>query len=330
MKHHWVGVACAAVLTAAHGQGVRVEAAEPRAFGYQIGDSVQRRVTVHASAGWEFDDSSLPHAGARGGALELRQVAAAAHAEHGGRRHEFDLLYQVFVSPAAVRTFEIPAFRLRFTGPQRIEEVLVEAWPVTVAPLLPADPSPRRGLGELRPDQAPPLIDDRMIRLRLQLFVVATVLLLGTLAAIQLGPPWRAARKRPFGRAWRQLRRLPPDAAGAPWRAACKAVHDALNRSAGEVVFEPGLERFIAANPAFAALRDDLARFLRLSRGEFFGERARETGDMAWLLALCRRCCDAERGFAVPHEWHGQAPPGRSESACSPSGGRPEGPRGLH
>ena len=298
MRRVAAAVALVAVLEAAHGQGVRVEAGEPRAFGYQVGDTVERRVTVHAGAGWVLDGDSLPKAGARGGALELRRVAAAVHAEGDGVRHELNLQYQVFVSPPSVRTFEIPTFRLRFDGPQRSEEVRVEAWPITVAPLLPADVSPRRGLGELRPDHAPPLIDDRAPRSRLMAYALAALALLVTLAVIQLGPPWRAARNRPFGRAWRQLRHAPPGTDGASWRAACKTVHDALNRSAGEVVFESGLARFVAARPAFALLRDDLARFLRISRDEFFAEVAPEPGDAAWLLALCRRCHDAERGFA--------------------------------
>jgi mxaA protein len=213
-----------------------------------------------------------------------------------------DLQYQVFVSPTAVRTFEIPSFRLRFSGPQRSEEVLVEAWPVTVAPLLPVDVSPRRGLGDLRPDHAPPLIDTRTLQLRLLIVAAGALVLLGALAVIQLGPPWRAARNRPFGLAWRQLRRLPPSVNEAQWRAACKTLHGALNRSAGEVVFEHGLERFIAAQPAFDGLRDDLSRFLRLSRDEFFAGGERAAGDASWLLALCQRCRDAERGFAVPHD----------------------------
>jgi mxaA protein len=74
-------------------------------------------------------------------------------------------------------------------------------------------------------------------------------------------------------------------------------MHDALNRSAGEVVFEPGLERFVAANPAFSGLRDDLTRFLRLSSREFFGGAVREADDASWLAALCQRCRDAERGL---------------------------------
>ena len=329
MKRVLVGVAMMAVLVVAHGQGVHVESDEPRAFGYQLGDTVQRHVTVHADAGWELDPASLPRPGARGGALELRRVAAAAHADGAGRRHELELQYQVFVSPTAVRTFEIPPIRLRFSRnegplpgsltpagggpglgtaqgapitPQRSVDALVEAWPVTVAPLLPEDVSPRHGLGDLRPDHAPPLIDTHTMRLRLLVCAAAALLLLGALAVIQLGPPWRAAHNRPFGRAWRQLRRLPPDADGAQWRNACKTLHDALNRSAGEVLFEPGLERLIASQPAFNGLRDDLSRFLRLSRGEFFGDRVRAAGDAQWLVALCRRCRDAERGFTVQRE----------------------------
>lgn len=288
----------AACAVAAQGEGVRVEADEPRAFGYRIGDTVERRVVVHAGAGWELDADSVPKPGARGGALELRDVAATVHADGGGRHHELKLQYQVFVSPPSVRTFEIPAFRLRFSGPQRNEQVRVEAWPVTVAPLLPPDVSPRRGLGELRPDHAPPLIDDRALRQRLQVCAAAALVLLLVLVVIQLGPPWRVARNRPFGRAWRRLRRLPPQSDGAAWRDACKTVHDALNRCAGEVVFEPGLERFVAAHPAFAGLRDELARFLRISRDEFFAGSQPQGGDVAWLVALCRRCHDAERGFA--------------------------------
>jgi mxaA protein len=296
MKCAAIGLALWAA--AVHAQGVRVEADEPRAFGYRIGDTVERRVTVHAGAGWQLDTDSLPKPGARGGALELRRVATTAHAEGDGWRHELHLQYQVFVSPPAVRTFEIAPFRLRFDSAQRSEDVRVEAWPVTVAPLAPLEASPRRGLGELRPDHPPPLIDDRALRLRLQVCAAVAGALLIALSVIQLGTRWRAARNRPFGRAWRQLRRLSGDTSGAAWRSACKTVHDALNRSAGEVVFESGLERFVAARPAFAALRDDLARFLHVSRDEFFAGSERAGGDVAWLTALCRRCHDAERGFA--------------------------------
>jgi len=295
--------AVAAVLLFAAFQGVlaadvlRVSASEPRAYGWQVGDHVQREVSVFAPAGWELDAASLPKAGGRGQAIELRSVQLRSSAESGGRRHELVLEYQVFLAPSKVRTIEIPPFRLRFAGNGRVEEPLVEAWPVTVAPLTGPEVSTRRGLGEMQPDRAPPLIDMAPARWRLAGIALVAMLLLGFLAVTHFGPPWRAARSRPFGVAWRRLRRLPTQPAVSQWREALQQLHAALNRSAGEVVFESGLARFVQLHPAFADLKADFSRFLVLSRQEFFGSGSRLDGDAAWLVDLCRRCHAAERGL---------------------------------
>lgn len=277
-------------------QVLRVEASEPRAYGYRVGDHVRRHVVVHVPEGWRLDDATLPRPGGRGQALELREVLRRS--ADGGRRLELDLDYQVFLAPANLRTVEIAPLRLRFAGASRNEEVLVEAWPITIAPLVPAQAPTRRGYGELQPDKPPPLIDTGAARQRLLAVAALAALLLAWLAFVHLGPPWAAARNRPFGVAWRRLRGLTANPADAPWREACVQLHEALNRTAGEVLFERGLDAFIARRPAFAALRDDLARFLQMSRAEFFGGAARQKDDGAWLLALCRRCRDAERGIA--------------------------------
>ena len=65
----------------------------------------------------------------------------------------------------------MPGFTLRLRGEPRDQEVRVEAWPVTVSPLVPEDVSPRRGLGELQPDAGPPLIDIWPVRWRLIAYV---------------------------------------------------------------------------------------------------------------------------------------------------------------
>jgi mxaA protein len=275
----------------------RIDAPEPRAFGYQVGDTLQRRVAVLAPGGWRLDADSLPRVGGQGRAIELRSVATSNSRSGDGVRHELLLAYQVFLAPPAARTLELPAFRLRFDGAARTAEVLIDAWPVTVAPLVPAEVSPRAGLGEMQPDRAPPLIDIAALRARLWAIATLAALLLAALAVVYFGLPWRAAQRQPFRRAWRALRGLPAQPDAAAWRGACRQLHEALNRSAGEVVFEQGLDRFVAARPAFASLREDLARFLQLSRQAFFAEAAQAPNDAAWLIALCRRCRDAERGL---------------------------------
>jgi mxaA protein len=258
---------------------------------------LQREVVVLVPPGWQLDEASLPQPGGRGTAIELRQVQRAVRSDSLGQRHTLSLRYQVFLAPPEVRTLETPPFRLRVTRPGRREELLVEAWPVTVAPLLPPEVSPRRGLGTLQPEREPPLIDTGPQRLRLRLYAALAGGLLGSLGWIYLGPPWRAARQRPFGRALRQLRSCPAQANDAQWQAACRTLHTALNRAAGQVVLGPGLDAFVQAHPAYAKQQADLARFLALSNRSFFGDGRREPGDMAWLLGLCRRCFDAERGL---------------------------------
>lgn len=273
---------CLLLTGAAHAATLQATTEEPRAFGYQVGDVVQRRITVEVPEGLVLDENSLPRPGARGTALELRAL------RRSGRQIELD--YQVFLSPVEARTLEMPSFTLRYDGVPRAQELRIEAWPVTVAPLVPVEVSPRTGLGELQPDAAPPLFDTRAQGWRLLGYAALLAALLTYLAWIYLGLPWWDAQRRPFALAWRQLSQA------LPWREACQRVHAALNQSAGEVLFENGVERFTTRQRAFAPLKEDIVRFLRLSQREFFEGAAHEAEDAVWLAAFCKRCRDAERG----------------------------------
>jgi mxaA protein len=274
----WVGAAQAATLQAT--------TEEPRAFGYQVGDVVQRRITVEVPEGLVLDENSLPRPGARGTALELRALRQKAVAKGA----QIELYYQVFLSPVEARTLEMPSFTLRYEGVPRAQELRIESWPVTVAPLMPVEVSPRTGLGELQPDAAPPLFDTRAQSARLLAYAALLAALLAYLAFVYFGLPWWGSQRRPFALAWRQLN------PALPWREACQRVHAALNQSAGEVLFENGVDRFTTRHRAFAPLKEDILRFLRLSQREFFEGGARDADDAAWLTGFCKRCRNAERG----------------------------------
>ena len=293
-----LALAHAAACAAPEAMLLSATASEPRAFGYLVGDLVSRSVTVHAPDGLRLDESSVPRPGARGKALELRSVVRSDAAESGGRRLEMALEYQVFLSPPQTRTLEMPAFSLHFEGRPRAQDVRIEAWPVTVSPLMPAEASPRSGLGELRPDTPPPLIDTTTALRRLLGYAGVSMLLLGYLAHVYLGLPWWSRAHRPFTVAWRALRGMTPASSDPHWRGAIQGLHEALNQTAGEVVFESGIDRFVSAQPRFAHLRSDLARFFQESRSEFFAHGEHGRPDRSWLIEFCRRCRDAERGSA--------------------------------
>jgi len=278
-----------------------VSTQEPRAFGWQLGDVVSRTVTVDAPEGLQLDEASVPQPGARGKALELREVARRSSPSAGGQHHELTLTYQVFLSPQEPRVLEMPGFSLHFKGKPRDQDAKVEAWPVSVSPLAPVEVAHRRGLGELQPDAPPPRIDTHAERMRLAVYGVLALALLAYLAHVYIGLPWWVRRHRPFTLAWRQLRGLPSATAQAPtqaqWRVALQQMHGALNATLGEVVFEQDIDRFLRARPQFAPLRGELASFFRQSRLEFFGD-GHAPADGRGLLDLCRRCRDVERGAA--------------------------------
>lgn len=266
------------------------ELIEPRAFGYSVGDVVQRKVRLQLPKGMSLDMSSLPQTRRPGQALELRQARWSA------ADGELLLEYQVFLAPREVRTLEMPPLALRLQGQGGSSSSMrIDAWPVTVAPLVPLEVSPREGLGEMRPDAAPPPIDTSGERLRLALYAALLLPVALYLLQVYFGLPWWARRQRPFAQAWRRLRRLPEAPSTIERRAALRQIHAALNRSAAEVLFEPGLGRFVQLRPRFAPLQGDLSTFFRRSHDEFFADRA-EPFDGRWLQQLARACRDAERG----------------------------------
>ena len=266
-----------------------VSSIEPRAFGWTVGDVVQRKLLLDMPAGLALDLASLPQTRRPGQAIELRSARLQ------GR--ELLLEYQVFLAPTAVRTLEIAPMRLRFGGPAGERFVRVDAWPLTVAPLMPDEVSPREGLGEMRPDTAPPLIDTSARQTRLTVYGAALLLLAAVFAWRWFGLPWLGRRQRPFAQAWRALRKLPAQPSDEQRQAAFKALHAALNRCAGEVLFEAGLPRFVGRHPGFVPLRDALEQFFRHSHDEFFAGHEGVV-DGAWLRRLGRACRDAERNGA--------------------------------
>ena len=271
---------------------------EPRAFGWQIGAVVSRHISVHAPDGLVLDEAGVPQPGGRGKALELRRIARSTANVPGGLRLEMTLDYQVMLSPAQTRTLEMPSFVLHFEGQPRPQDLRIEAWPLVVSPLAPVDASPRHGLGELRPDTAPPLIDTAAAQHRLSAYGALIVAGLSYLAWVYLGLPWWRSGRRPLTLAWRALRGLRDDSPQPQWRAALRRLHGALNQTAGEVVFEGGLDRFVNAQPRFKPLRADLGEFFQLSRQEFFATSGKSIIERAWLIEFARRCSIAERGAA--------------------------------
>lgn len=298
----WLAVVLMSLATSALAQPAtldhRVE--DARAFGWRVGDVVERVVRLHVPKGLRLDDASLPAAGRPGGQIELLRIDREG--EPNAREQVLRLHYQIFLAPDKPRALELPPIELRFAGGERVQSVRVDAWPLVVAPITQAEPSPRTGLGLLRPDHPAPQIDTRIERVTLAVCALVGAVLLGWLLLWPLGSAWWLAQHRPFARAERSVRRLLPREGGSPGEieAACRALHAAFDAQARGVLLAADAVAHARSVRWMAPLADEIARFFTASRTQFFApagsERARL--DATTLRAFAARLRDAERSGA--------------------------------
>jgi len=281
---------------------------DARAFGWRVGDVVERVVRLQVPPGLRLDESSLPIAGRPGGQIEL--VRIEREGEPGAREQRLRLRYQIFLAPTTPRVIELPVIELRFTGGPRPQSLRVDAWPLLVAPITQEEPSPRTGLGLLRPDHAAPEIDTRVERVTLALCAAVGAVLVGWLLLWPLGSAWWLSRHRPFARAERRVRRLLAQEGDSPEHieAACRELHAAFDAQAHGVLMAADAPAHARSVRWMAPLADEIARFFSASRTQFFAPDGalRSRIDASTLRAFAARLSEAERSGASRREVRAQ------------------------
>jgi mxaA protein len=283
---------------AAESDVIKLRVEDPRAFGHQVGDVLTRRIVIDVPRRLRLDETSLPTPGRVGQSFELRDVRHSQGPSWTGRRHVLLLRYQVFRAVEKPRVLDLPAFVLRFAGEPRGEEWRIDYAPVGLAPIAPAEPVLRQGLGMLRPDVPPGFIDTRGERLRVAVYGAIAAGLLIYLSYVVWGWGWWQRRQRPFSQALRRLRALQGGRDGEAAHEAWRLTHAALDATAGRVMDAGSMDRFIAMTPHYAPLAEELRWFFGRSQAVFFAGEASGDGDVQRLIALCRRGQAIERGLA--------------------------------
>ncbi len=261
-------LAAAAVGAAAAPQ---LSTVEPRAFGYLIGDVVERRVLLADQPG-TLDASSLPVPGRVGRWLALREAKIDAGT--------LVLRYQIVNAPDELTRLSLPVVRLRFSLPNgAADEAVLGTRALTLAPLTQPQSYPPVEADDLRPDLPPPPIPLRARGLRLLLCAIALAAILAALSGGRAAD-WLRARlgigaRGPFARARAELRLAArADASGRDRAAvrlrAMRALHAAFDRSAAQTVAADNLGDFLDARPALGACRDDIEALFAASRAAFF------------------------------------------------------------
>ncbi|MET0217986.1 MAG: hypothetical protein ABWY07_03970 [Burkholderiales bacterium] len=276
----------------------RTEIAEPRPFGYVIGDTLTRRVVLEADRSATLDVEHLPRPGRVSSWLELVRADHRSIGAGAAERHEITLTYQLFNSAPEVRTLALPALRIPFKTAAGAVAHEVPGFYFTAGPLTPDFVMARDGLQEMQPDAPPPPFSTVAVRTRLALYSAGLTAIALYFVYSYLGLPFLSRSRGPFARALRAVNaaaRKGDERQGLP--AALKAVHRAFDETAGATVFGEQLDRFFATHSRYAQLRPAVEQFFASSRKAFFGNGPADIS-LPWLAALCRDLRDRERGVA--------------------------------
>ena len=265
----------AALAPAAGGAADAVhEIEQPRPFGHVVGDVLTQRVRLAADA--PLPAASLPGPQRLSTWIE-RRAARVEQATDGRRWLVVD--YQLVNAPQSPTRVRIPAWRVPVDGPAQV----VPAWPVGVLPIT-ERVAPGTDGWQLRPDKAAPTMATGPLRLRLVLASIALLACLAAWGGWLAWRRWRDALTQPFAAALHALGR--DDAWNGPaWR----ALHEAFDRSAGEVLRLSTLPRLFERAPQYAPMRERIEDFYASSAARFFaGEH--DTGPASGVSprALCR------------------------------------------
>lgn len=241
----------AALLACGAGQAQHVE--QPRPFGYTVGDLVTQRVLLPEG----FAPSPLPEASRVSAWLE-RRPARLERTPDGKRWLVVE--YQVVNAPRALASVGVPAWQLAGSPPLHVAAATISVGPLA-PPVAPGEALP------LRPDRPAPQVDTASLRRVLRMWLAAIAATLLAWLAYGAWNAWRARTALPFGRALRAMR----GQAATP-AASHLALHEAFDRTAGQVVHAATLPALFARAPYLQSVQPQVEQFYAQSAALFFGE----------------------------------------------------------
>lgn len=268
----------AALASAAHAEVRSVRMIEPRAFGYFLGDTLERTVEIETGPEDEIVPASLPRVGPSNYWLELRGIEQSTARRGDARIHILKLTYQTFYAPIDPRKQTIPAAEIAIRGNAGTESATIPAFALIMSPLREIFPEKNAEAAEtvLRPDF--PSGQRRSGGMRTMALITAAISL-GLLALLARDLAWWPFHRRParpFSRATREIARALAVGGADGYRGALLALHRAFDAAAGRRLLAADVDAFFVTHPEHDDLRATVARFFAASRTVFFGEAQRE------------------------------------------------------
>jgi mxaA protein len=276
-----------------------------RDAGYVVGDILNRSVTITIKKPYQLVTESLPIVGyehrykGQVSGIELAKIDVNSKESADSETHILNLSYQVFKTGRVAKPAALRAESLRFRNLENKKQVVQYKLPAFTFRI-----SPLSVIGQVKLDQEmypfiPPLtIDNSNVIFNLKTLAVLLSLALLGLLYIFGTHAWLPRMGAPFAKAYRDIKKMPDSTEGI--QQAVARVHESLNKTAGASLFSNNLDVFIAKNPAFSPTKKEIEQFFGLSHQVFFGDASQALtteNPKTWLLQLCRKLRDCERGL---------------------------------
>lgn len=278
---------------------------EPRAFGYFIGDKLERVFELGTGPGEELDLSSIPRPGPLNYWLELASSNVESEADGDGTLYKLTLVYQTFYAPLDPRKLTIPGFTLTIKNAQATREVQVRDFGFITSPIRQLFAAASQSSGsavEVQPDAVAPRLVTGTERTALLISTATALLSLVGLAWHNAWWPFHKRPQRPFTDAARFIRSNAETLSGPRgYRAALLKLHRAFDLAAGRRVLADDVAQFLSEHPEFAPYGDEVRKLFASSRRAFFAnevEQARAQMPLPALAELSQHLSVAERRAA--------------------------------
>jgi mxaA protein len=278
--------------------------------GYTVGDVLTRHLVISIKKPYKLVPESLPIVGyekkykGQPLGIDLSDLEHTEKDESGQVIHNLSLSYQVFTNSVVAKPGALPTEYIRLINTEskgkEVVKFRIPSYEFVISPL--------SIFGQIKVEedmsgfQGPLLLDASPEKKHLKILLSILVLSLLGLLYILGRHAWLPHMGGPFARTFRVIRKLPNDQTGL--QTAVSKMHESLNATAGNSLFNSNLDAFLEQKPAFKVIKIELLQFFALSRQVFFEPNAKhEAGSepIQWLTQLCRRCRDCERGL-VPNK----------------------------
>lgn len=282
-----------------------------REVGYTVGDVLTRHLILTIKKPYKLIDESLPIIGYqkryRGQPLgiDVSDIKHTSKDNGNSITHDLTLSYQVWTNKTVVKPGALPAEYLHLINldskGKEVVKFRIPSFEFNISPIA------RFGQIKIEDDmskyQGPLLLDNWREKQRLNaLIFILAISLLGLV--YMLGKyTWLPRMGGPFAKSYRQIHKLASTAqANSPQAVeeAIASMHNALNITAGNSLFNDNLDALLIQKPAFNVLKTELQQFFSLSNQVFFASTNKnqmEDAHLKWLAQFCRRCRDCERGL---------------------------------